>query len=270
MRRPDLRAVGAVMARDLVAVRRSRPVVIPMVVLPALLLVAVPALVGLVARTAVPPDVGAVLAGLPGGLGDPVLDLPEHERFIVLVNGYLMAPLFLVVPLLVASVLAADAFAGERERGTLETLLHLPVDTRDLFLAKLAVAFVPAVAVSWVGFVAFAVVVNTLAWPVLGRVFVPTALWVVMIAWVGPGVAALGLGVMVRVSARTRTVQEASQIGGAVVLPLVIVAVGQSSGLLLVTVPVALAMGAAVWALAAVLVWGGARRFTRDALVTRG
>ena len=55
-----------------------------------------------------------------------------------------------------------------------------------------------------------------------------------MILWVAPAVAALGLGVMVRVSARARTTQEANQLGGAVILPLIFLAVGQSTGLLLV------------------------------------
>ena len=83
------------------------------------------------------------------------------------------------------------------------------------------------------------------AWPVLHRVFVPD-----------PAVARddpLGRArrsprsasaVMVRVSARARTSQEANQLGGAVILPLIFLAVGQSSGLLLVPLPVAIAVGA--------------------------
>ena len=54
------------------------------------------------------------------------VELPEREQLVVLVNGYLLAPLFLIVPLMVSAVLAADAFAGEKERKTLEALLHLP------------------------------------------------------------------------------------------------------------------------------------------------
>ena len=164
----------------------------------------------------------------------------------MLVNGYLLAPLFLIVPLMVSAVLAADAFAGEKERKTLETLLHLPLADRDLFLAKLLSAFVPAW-LSWIGFVCFAIVANAVAWPVMHRIFVPTRLWIVMILWVAPAVAALGLGVMVRVSVRARTTQEANQLGGAVILPLIFLAVGQATGLLLVELPVAIAIGAVVW-----------------------
>jgi uncharacterized membrane protein len=85
-----------------------------------------------------------------------------------------------------------------------------------------------------------------------------------MIFWVAPAVALLGLGVMVRVSARARTSQEANQLGGAVILPLIFLAVGQSTGVLLVSLRLALAIGAAIWLTAATLVWRGASRFSRD------
>lgn len=257
------------MAKDLLAVRRSKAVVLPMLLVPTLLLVVLPALIGLAARTEASPDVSRFLSQLPGDLARPILRLPAREQLVVLVNGYLLAPLFLIVPLMVSSVLAADAFAGEKERRTLESLLHLPIAAGDLFVAKVVVAFVPAVAVSWLGFACFTVVANGVAWPVMHRVFVPTDLWLVVILWVAPAVAALGLGVMVRVSARARTTQEANQLGGAVVLPLIFLAVGQSTGLLLVTVPVALVVGAVIWTVAGLLIAGGARRFSRDRLAAR-
>ena len=72
----------------------------------------------------------------------------------------------------------------------------------------------------------------------------------------------------VRVSARAKTAQEANQLGGAVILPLLFLAVGQSTGLLLVTMQVALAIGAAVWAVAVWLIVRGAHRFTRDRILS--
>jgi ABC-type Na+ efflux pump permease subunit len=262
-------AVRAVMAKDLTAVRRSKAVVIPMLLVPILLLIVLPLLIGLAARSQPDFDLSRFLNNIPGDLARPILRLPQREQLIVLVNGYLLAPLFLIVPLMVSAVLAADAFAGEKERKTLESLLHMPLADRDLFVGKLFTAFVPAVVVSWVGFLCFAVVSNTVAWPVLHRIFIPTKLWLVMIFWVAPGVAALGLAVMVRVSARARTSQEANQLGGAVILPLIFLAVGQASGLLLVDLAIALLIGALVWSVAVWLCVRGAQRFTRDQLATR-
>ncbi|MGY6502650.1 MAG: ABC transporter permease subunit [Acidimicrobiales bacterium] len=267
-RRRDWTAIRAIIVKDVTAVRRSKAVVIPMLAVPFLLLVVLPLLIGLAARGQ-SGDLSPFLDNMPGGLADPILSLPAEEQLIVLVNGYLLAPLFLIVPLMVSAVLAADAFAGEKERRTMETLLHLPIDNRDLFVAKLLGAFIPALIVSWVGFVLFCIVANTVAWDVMGRIFVPTRLWLVMIFWVAPAVAAFGLGLMVRISVRAKSTQEANQLGGAVVLPLIFLAVGQSTGLLLLDLPVALAIGAVIWVLALVLTMRGARRFTRDQLATR-
>jgi len=266
---PDWTAIGAVMRKDVTAIRRAKAVVLPMLIVPILLMVVLPMLIGAAAVNQRGPDITRLLDSLPGDLAAPILELPPEEHLVVLVLGYLLAPLFLIVPLMVSSVLAADAFAGEKERRTLETLLHLPITDRDLFLAKVFSSVIPAIVVSWAGFVAFAIVSNTVAWPVMGRIFVPTGLWLVMIFWVAPAVATLGMGVMVRVSARATTTQEANQLGGAVVLPLIFLAVGQSTGLLLLDAPFALMVGAIIWAVALWLTARGARRFTRDKMAAR-
>ena len=258
--------VRLVIAKDLRAVRRSKALWLPMLLVPTLLLIVLPAVIGLIASHTASPDVTDFLHRLPGDIAGPITKLPQRQQVVVLINGYLLAPLFLIVPLMISAVIAADAFAGEKERRTIEALLHLPVRDRDLYVGKLLTAFVPAVAVSWIGFAAFALVSNVAAWPVMHRVFVPTLLWLLMIFWVAPAVAALGLGVMVRVSARARTAQEANQLGGAVILPLIFLALGQATGLLLVDPAISVLVGAVMWALAIMLNLRGAARFTRDRL----
>jgi ABC-type Na+ efflux pump permease subunit len=265
----DWNAVNAIVCKDLIAVRRAKGVFLPMLLVPFLLLVVVPFFIGLATRVPQNFNVDEFLSAAPGGLADPIMALPERQRLVVLVNGYLLAPLFLIVPIMVSAVLAADAFAGEKERKTLESLLHLPIRDRDLFIAKVLTALLPAIAISWIGFVAFAFVANSVAWGVTHRIFVPTKLWMVVILWVAPAVAMLGLAVMVRVSARAKTTQEANQLGGAVILPLIVLAMGQASGLLLVTLPIAFGIGLVMWVVALILVRGGARRFERDALAQR-
>ena len=163
----------------------------------------------------------------------PILDLPEREQIIVLVLGYLLSPLLLVIPLMVSAVLAADAFAGEKERRTLEGLLYLPISDRDLFLAKVLGAFVPALAITWAGAFVYALLTNVIGWPVMHRVFVPFTQWLLVIVWVAPAVAMLSLGLLVIVSSRARTTQEANQLGGAVILPLIFLIAGQASALML-------------------------------------
>ncbi|MEM8745711.1 MAG: ABC transporter permease subunit [Actinomycetota bacterium] len=271
-RGPDWPVVYSVVRRDLRAVRRSKAVVIPMLLVPTLLMIVLPLVIGYAARTASTSEAGAdaFLQSVPRQLAEPIEALPPQAQLLTLVLGFLLAPLFMIVPLMVSAVIAADAFAGEKERRTMETLLHLPISDRDLFLAKLLTGMLPAITVSWGGFAAFAVVANSVAWGKVDGLLVPNALWLVMIFWVAPAVALLGLGVMVRVSARSNTSQEANQLGGAVILPLIFVAVGQSTGILLVSLGVALAIGAVIWAIALFLVWRGAKHFSRDRIAASG
>jgi len=90
-----------------------------------------------------------------------------------------------------------------------------------------------------------------------------------MILWIAPAVAALGLGIMVRVSVRVNNTQEAQQLGGAVVLPLVILAVGQTTALMLAGLWPTFLAGGVLWVVAIWLNIRGARNFTRDAMAAR-
>ncbi len=265
----DWAAIRALMRRDFAAIRRSRAIVFPMILVPTIMLVVMPASVSWVARGADPDTINRLLGSLPAGLAEPINALPADERVLVLVNRYMLAPLFLIVPLMVSAVLAADAFAGEKERKTLESLLHLPIRERDIYMAKLLIAFIPAVAVSWLGFICFAVVTNSIAWSVVDRLLVPDLGWVILIVWVAPATAALGLGLMIRVSARARNTQEANQLGGAVILPLLFLVIAQATGLLVAPPIFSLVLGAIVWLGALGLARRGARRYSRDRLAAQ-
>lgn len=270
MSRPriDLRVVRALVVHDLTAVRRTPGLAVPIAALPLILLVLTPIAVSVAARQ---PDSGmsTLMDAVPESLARPLDGLPDDERLIRLFLGFLVAPLFVMVPLMVSAVLAADSFAGERDRRTLETLLHTPVPEREMYLAKLGAAFIPAVVVAWVGYAIFAVVANVSAWGVMGRVFLPTTRWLVLIVWVAPAAAALGLGVMVRLSIRARSSQEAQQLGSAVVLPFMVIAVAQASYLLIYPLTASLVAGLVVWAAAIALNVRGAARFTRDNMATK-
>jgi ABC-2 type transport system permease protein len=265
----DWAVVWTVVRKDITAVKRSKPIVLPMILVPLLLITLLPLTIGLIARATTSQQVqNALNASFVESLVQPILALPEHERMIVLTLGYLLPPLLLVIPLMVSAVLAADAFAGEKERRTLEGLLHLPIADRDLFVAKVLGAFLPAVAITWMGALVYAIVSNAVGWSVMQRLFLPYNEWMLMIMWVSPAIALLALGLLVVVSSRARTTQEANQLGGAVILPLIFVGATQASALLLAPVWGVLAVGAAIWMVALGLLAFSASRFKRDRLAT--
>jgi ABC-type Na+ efflux pump permease subunit len=177
--------------------------------------------------------------------------------------------MFLIVPLMVASVIAADSFVGEKERKTIEAVLHSPITDQELLVAKMLSALIPAMLVALISFVLYAIVANVAGWITLKRLIFPTVTWIVLILWVTPAAAGLGLGSIVLVSTRVKTFQEAYQIGGMMVLPIVGLVLGQSFGLLYFNVLLTLLVGLVLWLVDGGMFWFGSKIFRRSELITR-
>lgn len=268
------RAVRAIIRKDLKVVLQNKGVSIPMIVVPLVILVALPALAAFAPAFQDMP--GSPFAGLdgfvermPAGLQADLAGYEGSQRIIVLALVYFLAPMYLILPLMVASVIAADSFAGEKERKTLEALLHTPTTDGELLLAKILSAWLPALAIAWGGFVFYGFVANLAAWPTMGRVFFPNAMWIVLALWVAPAVAGLGLGITVLVSARAESFQEANQLAGVVVLPILLLIVGQASGVIYFSIGLVLLLGLVLWLADAAILWLGARAFRRSELAAR-
>jgi ABC-type Na+ efflux pump permease subunit len=177
--------------------------------------------------------------------------------------------MFLIVPLMVSSVVAADSFAGEKERKTLEALAYTPTTDRELLLAKMLGGWIPGVLVGLFGFLIYTICVDLVTWRVTGNIYLPNVFWLLMAFWVGPAAAGLGLGVTVLVSARVNTFQEAYQMGSLVVLPVVFLMIGQMSGLFLLNTAFVFAMGLVLWVINVLLFLAGAATFRRGELMAR-
>ena len=264
-------ALQAIVRKDLKVVFQNKGVSIPLIVAPVVILVAFPAIVffagpmlGGMAATDSGSSILGMAAGLPGLAG-----YDGAEMMVVYLLVYMMAGLYLLLPTIVAVGFAADSFAGEKERKTLEALLYTPTTDWELLLGKLLSAWLPALGVAWGGFLLYTVMANLAAWPVMGRLFFPTTMWVILAVWVAPAVAGLGVGAMVLISSRARTYQEAYQLGGMVAVLIVGLLVLQVSGVMVFSAWLVALLGLLFWAIDAALLWFGRRGFRRSKLATQ-
>jgi len=258
-----------VIRKDLKVVLQNKGVSIPMIVVPLVILVALPALAAFAPSLQSMP--GTPFAGLdnfiesmPEGLRAELAGLNEAQTMVVLILVYMLAPMFLILPLMIASVIAADSFAGEKERKTLEALLYTPTTDGELFLAKVLSAWLPALGVAWGGFVLYSVVANVAGWSAMGELFFPNLMWVILAVWVAPAVAGLGLGVTVLVSVRAQGFQEAYQLGAVVVLPILLLVIGQAAGVMYFSTWLVLLLGLGFWVVDLFILWYGGRTFRRQ------
>ena len=270
----NTRAMHAIVRRDLKIVAQTKGVLLPMIIVPVLLLVILPGIIAFV--PALVPDIageldelGRMLEAMPEGLRQNLATYTPAQQWIALTVLYTLAPLYLIAPLMVASVIAADSFAGEKERKTLEALLYTPTTDRELFVAKMLSAWLPAVGVAWLGFLVYAIMANLSSWQTMGRLFFPNAMWVVLALWVAPAVAGLGLGVTVLVSARAKSFQEAYQLGGVLVLPIILLMVGQATGVMYFSTGLVFLLGVAFWAIDVALLWFGGQAFQRSEVIAQ-
>lgn len=268
-------AILAIVRKDLLVLVRSKGVLIPLIIVPLTLSIALPGFMASIPRLAGVmgeaelQDMDELLAQVSDGLAAQLRPYRAEQQLIVLLVVYFLAPMFLILPLMVASVIAADSVAGEKERKTLEAILYTPTTDGELFLAKVIAACVPAILVAWGGFVAYAITVNWAAWPSMQRIFFPNLMWIVLVLWVAPAIAVLGLSFTVAVSSRVNSYQEAYQIGGVVVVPVIALIVSQVTGLVYLNVTLLLVLGLGFWLVNGILLRIGRRAFSRSRLTAR-
>lgn len=270
----NTRAMLAIVRKDLKVALQNKGVLLPIIILPLILFVVFPWIMVYASTLADTTgtslsNVDELLERMPAGLLNELSGYTLNQQIIVFTLVYMLAPLFLIMPIMVSSVLAADSFAGEKERKTMEALLYTPTSDRELFTAKLLGPWTAAVTVALLSFLVYAVMANLAGWQSIGRIFFPTWMWIALVFWVTPAVAGLGLVVMVFVSARAQGFQDAYQTGGLVVLPVVALMIGQISGVLYFSLSVVLLVGLLIWLIDLVLLWFASKSFRRGELMTR-
>jgi len=169
-----------------------------------------------------------------------------EQQIVYLFINYLLPSLFLLVPIITASVVAANSFVGEKERRTLESLLFSPVSIKTLFLSKTIASFIPSFLVSVTSFILCGIIINGLGYQLFGEIIFPSSNWVALIICLSPMVILFTVLLNLYISSRVKTYQEAQNMSGIIVLPVIALIVGQVSGLFLVGAQLTLIIAAVI------------------------
>jgi ABC-2 type transport system permease protein len=267
------RIVRAVALKDLTEVRGNPMAWGPSLALPIIFTVVLPTVLILVATYAnmslddMTRELGQM--GLFNVLKADLSGMDVREVWVVLMVGHLFAPMFLILPLMLATTIGADSFVGERERKTLEPLIYAPATDSELFTGKVLASFVPAVLVTWLSFLLYVIVANGVGWPLMGRLWFPLPSWYPLVFWITPALALLGTAAVVLVSSRAKTFMEAYQSSGALVLVPIAFFAGQATGILYLGILAAIIAGAVLWVVDYFLIVRAIKSFRREALISR-
>jgi ABC-2 type transport system permease protein len=176
--------------------------------------------------------------------------------------------LFLVAPIVGAVSLAAYSVVGEKQGRTLEPLLTTPITAVELLIAKVLASFLPSVAIEATGLVLYAVLVMMFAAPGVAGALLSVRSFA-MVGVVGPLAALAALQMTIAISSRVNDPRSAQQVAVLLVLPLVVVLIGQVAGAFIITTPMLLLVGVALAALWCILILFSAALFERETILTR-
>jgi hypothetical protein len=265
------RIVWALAYKDLIEVRREKQIMSPMLAVPFGLCAAMPATAILLPQLMLLRGtsfgfVSTLLENAPAKVRAVAAGMPEETALIYMLIGHFMLPLFLAVPVMATNVIAADSVAGERERGTLESLVAMPIRPIELLAGKLAAAWVPAVLLSWISFVLYCVVVDGLTYRRFGHLVVPDERWLLTVLLLAPAAACFGLAGTVLISAYARGVRQVQAWSGLLALPVFALAGIQVSGAIWFTPLFIVGLSLGLYLLAGGLLVRGAGALSRQRL----
>lgn len=270
------RSVRAIAVKDLKEVRQNRAAWLPAIIIPVIFALVMPLAFIIVPQFIAVEDAAKEL----GDIQDLVQRLPPsaaaifsgtslEQGFVIYMTGFLLAPLFLVMPLMFSAIIGSDSFVGERERKTMEALLYTPASDGTLFMGKIIASVLPAILISWLAYAVYIAVVNIASWPLFGRIWFPLAAWWPLMLWLTPAISLLGMSATVLISSRTKTFMEAYQLSGSLVILVLLLLVGQMSGALILGSLTVVGIGTLVWLADAALIYVGVGTFKRSNLVAR-
>ncbi len=258
------RAMLAIIQKDFRSVTANKRLFSTILIVPLILTIILPSIFVLVVHFAPDdPDMQKLIALLPQSAGSKNLE----QALIGLILNYILPVFFLMIPIMTASIMAASSFVGEKEKHTLETLLYCPLSVKQIFRAKVMASFLLSILVSLLSFCIMLLVLEIEFFFLMGYLLPPGVSWVIILLLVSPAISLIAVTLIVRGSAKAQSVEESQQGAVFLILPVILLVVGQFTGVLLLSTWLLLILGIACALLAWLLLKKSMGRFTYEMLL---
>jgi ABC-2 type transport system permease protein len=255
----------AIIVKDLKEMIANKQVVWPMIIVPLVFVVIFP--VGLIIAANYSVDILGKNESFIKNFTQVLPYSNDAMNMVYMAVNFMFPGFFIMIPIMTSSIIGGSSFITEKEHNTLETLFYSPLSIKEIFLAKVWGTFIPAYAITLLAFFIFGVIINVGCWPLFHSLIFPNLKWVILILWLSPAISFLGLLFMVLVSANATSFQEAQQKVGFVVIPVLVVIIGQSTGLFYLDELSLLIAGAVVFVVDYFMAKQATKNFTYEKLL---
>jgi ABC-2 type transport system permease protein len=176
--------------------------------------------------------------------------------------------LFMVLPISIPVTIAAYSIVGEKASHSLEPLLATPITTGELLAGKALAAAVPAIVATWLSFLLYLVGVRIMTSAVL-LAHVLDPLWLLAVFVLGPLLTILSVCTAIIISSRVTDPRVAEQLSAVVILPIILLLVGQSMGLIILNGQIVVLGAVIVSIVDIILLFVAVKAFQRETILTK-
>jgi ABC-2 type transport system permease protein len=253
----------AVIGREFEELRLNRLLLLS-IVGPPVILIGAPLLLGkIVVSEPLPPDFAAqIVAQRPDWAALSI------EQLTVAFTVQQFLAFFLMLPAYIPLSIATFSVVGEKQSRSLEAVLATPVRTAELLGGKSLAALLPGVAAGWLTYLVF-LGLGLVLYGAWFAEIVADASWLAATFILGPAVGFLSVVLGVLVSSRVNDPRTAQQVGGVVIVPIVLIAVLQATGTVIVGPLGYAALAIVIVLISLVLLRLGVSVFARESILTR-
>ena len=138
--------------------------------------------------------------------------------------------IFIIVPATLPTIIATYSIVGEKNNRSLEPLLATPTTDGELLAGKIFSAFLPSMGATLLAFTLGVVLLDIVLIPKIGYPPLPNLTWILSMVLLAPTACLMSVLACVLVSSKVSDVRAAQQLGGFVVMPVVILMIGVLSG----------------------------------------
>jgi ABC-2 type transport system permease protein len=230
-----MKHIRTIINKEWSEVFKNRWVITTMTMLPMLFTALPLVMLYMTGGSEISAGISAESSGLPAGFLVACAGLSASDCMqIYLLSQFML--MFMMMPLMIPTTIAAYSVVGEKTTRSLEPLLATPISTIELLAGKGLAAVIPGILISYAAFGVFIVggLLIGLSPAVIDYILGPT--WIVGVLILGPILSVIATIFAIYVSSKVSDPRVAEQLSGMVILPLMLVLFAALAGKIVINI----------------------------------
>lgn len=191
-----------------------------------------------------------------------------RQALLDIIINSMLPVFFIIIPIMASSVMAASSFVGEKEKRTLETLLYSPITLKQIFQSKILASLSLSMIVTFSSFIVMVIVLQLTLMVLNGsNLSINIASWASILILLAPSMSLLAITLIVNGSAKSQTVEESQQRSVFLIIPIILLLIGQFTGILLVNALLLIVLAAVFLVIALLLMKKAEKKFNYESLL---